>query len=167
MIQHSDFQKLVLEWVGGVGKGRGCIAFTGSARQCLHHPSGAVQWISDTDLADNVRWVSKYATRAAFSRKGERSGRRLLYAGSIEGGNDGKRLHVHLTIGGYQTVDEMHATMSAFASRWCRSRWGYNNVHVRALRNFDDQQAWKQYSIKHVRMPTMHRFITNVPYQAV
>ncbi len=164
MMKYSDFQKLMLEWVGAVG---GSIAFTGSARQCLHYPSGAVQWISDVDLGENVRWVSKYASRAVFSRRGERSGRRLLYAGAIEGGNDGKRLHVHLTIGGYQTVDEMTATMSAFASRWRRSRWGYENVDVRELRNVDDQQAWKQYSIKHVRMPTINRFITNVPYQAV
>ena len=75
-------------------------------------------------------------------------------------------MHVHLIIGGYRNETQMAVAASSFASRWTRSRWGYNNVQARLLNTAAAREAWQRYILKDLSSLTMGRFVTNLPFKS-
>ena len=142
------------------------IAVTASARQCRIGPSGGRRWITLDDLSRNTAHSLERASRDLWGRRSVRRGVRLLYAGTLEGGErlDDKRMHAHLIVGGLPPTVAFSTIEQAIAFRWQSSRWGYDDINIQWLASPADVDRWVSYFLKDITKETIDRWITNVPY---
>lgn len=143
------------------------IAVTASARQCHFGPSGVRRWITLEDLSKSTASCLERASRDLWSRRSVRAGARLLYAGALEGGEgqDAKRMHAHLIVGGLPPTAAFPTVQEAITHRWRVSRWGYHDIDIQWLASPDDADRWVNYFLKDITTETLDRWITNVPYE--
>ncbi|MEM8934848.1 MAG: hypothetical protein AAGC77_00390 [Pseudomonadota bacterium] len=118
----------------------------------------------------NVSRFIERSSRDVFGRSGVRKGRKLKFAGFVEGASNAavlglKRFHVHLCIGGVPFDFNNDDLQEILESRWLASEWGYNEVDIQSLDDLAQKKKWIGYCAKNFNPSETERFLTNVRFE--
>jgi hypothetical protein len=150
-----------------MGQAHATVAFTGSVRQCLHHPSGVIEWATPRLVAKNVDEFIERVSRRFLRRKSVRAHVQLRCACVVEGGREvgGQRLHAHLMVGGFPRGEILDVVQPEMIARWTATRWGYEDAKVEPLGSSEDRRRWAEYLVKEFGHGRDDRWFFNYPYQ--
>lgn len=154
----------LLDWMG---QANATVAFTGSVRQCLFHPSGAVEWATPSIVLNNAKEFNERLSRRLLTRAVVRRGGRLRFACVVEGGerDSDKRLHAHFLMSGFPDEVSFNTIKTAMEARWSSSRWGYHDIDVQPLISDEDRRRWAIYLVKDLGLDREERWSFNYPYR--
>lgn len=153
----------ILDWMD---QSNATVAFTGSVRQCLEHPSGAREQVTPSAVGKSAKEFNERLSRHLLGRSAVRIGTQLRFACAVEGGGQysDKRVHAHMMLGGFPEHVSFSTTKAAMEERWASSRWGYRNVDVQPLVSDEDRRRWAIYLVKDLGLDGEERWFFNYAY---